>query len=125
MTTTEPKLDQGTELAKQRNREAADNTLMSWIRTSLAFIGFGFGIDVITKDPNLATAARILGLSFISVGVFAGIVAMAQFCRELNRLKGGIYRYEVSFPLGLAVVAALCLVGLFAGISIVIQALAG
>lgn len=33
-----------TELAKERNREAADRTLMAWIRTALSLIGFGFGI---------------------------------------------------------------------------------
>lgn len=32
------------EFAKERTREAADRTLMSWIRTSLSLIGFGFGI---------------------------------------------------------------------------------
>jgi uncharacterized membrane protein YidH (DUF202 family) len=33
-----------TELARERTREAADRTLMAWIRTSLSLIGFGFGI---------------------------------------------------------------------------------
>ena len=32
------------ELARERNREAAERTLMAWIRTALALIGFGFGI---------------------------------------------------------------------------------
>ena len=36
-----------TELAKERNRAAADRTLNSWIRTSLALIGFGFGLSKI------------------------------------------------------------------------------
>src|SRR5215468_8489059 len=33
-----------TELTKERNRLAADRTLMAWIRTSLSLIAFGFGI---------------------------------------------------------------------------------
>ena len=33
------------ELARERNREAADRTLLAWIRTSLAMISFGFGIE--------------------------------------------------------------------------------
>ena len=32
------------ELAKERNRAAAERTLMAWIRTALSLIGFGFGI---------------------------------------------------------------------------------
>ena len=78
MTTTEPELDQGTELAKERNRLAADNTLQSWIRTSLALIGIGFGVDAITDNPNMALYARILGLSFIVVELFSVLVAIAQ-----------------------------------------------
>ena len=133
MTTTEPTIDEKTELAKERNREAADRTLMAWIRTSLSLIGFGFGIDVITRGlgktalgdaPNLALNARILGLSFIIVAVFAVIVAMAQYRQELKMIEAGGYQYKPSFPLGLLVAAALCLIGLFAGISIVIGALA-
>ena len=41
------------ELARERNRAAADRTLMAWIRTSIAMIGFGFGVgklsDVLEK----------------------------------------------------------------------------
>ena len=34
------------ELARERNRAAADRTLMAWIRTSIAMIGFGFGVGL-------------------------------------------------------------------------------
>lgn len=36
-----------TELAKERNRVAADRTLLSWIRSTASFIGISFGIDQI------------------------------------------------------------------------------
>ncbi len=125
----EPTISESTELAKARNREAADRTLMAWIRTSLSLIGFGFGIDAVVQTlqntalgnaPNLALNARIFGLSFIAVALVAVIVAMAQYRLELRLLESGNYRYKPIFPLGLAVAAALSLVGLFAGISIVI-----
>jgi len=129
----EPTISESTELAKARNREAADRTLMAWIRTSLSLIGFGFGIDAVVQTlqktalgnaPNLALNARIFGLSFIAVALVAVIVAMTQYRLELRLLESGNYRYKPIFPLGLAVAAALCLVGLFAGVSIVIGMLA-
>ena len=58
------------------------------------------------------------------MALFAVIVAMAQYRQELRKLESGNYRYTPSLPLGLAVAAALCLIGLFAGVSIVIGALA-
>ena len=133
MTTTEPTIDERNELAKERNREAADRTLMAWIRGSLSFIGFGFSIDVITRGlestalggaSNLAVSARILGLSFIIVAVVGVIVAAVQYRQELKMIETGGYRSASSFPLMLLVAAALGLFGLFAGINIVINALA-
>ena len=38
------------ELARERNREAADRTLLAWIRTRLAVISFGFGIGRLGQD---------------------------------------------------------------------------
>lgn len=35
--------NKATELTKERNRLAADRTLMAWIRTALSLIGFGSG----------------------------------------------------------------------------------
>ena len=38
------KASQTNQLAKERSREAADRTLMAWIRTAISLIGFGFAI---------------------------------------------------------------------------------
>ncbi len=127
-------INESTELAKERNREAADRTLMAWIRTSLSLIGFGFGIDAMVQTlektalgeaPNLAMNARVVGLSFIGVALFAVFVSMVQYRQELKMLEAGDYRYKPNLPLGLAVASALGLIGLFAGVGIIIGALAG
>ena len=131
--TVNENINESTELAKERNREAADRTLMAWIRTSLSLIGFGFGIDAMVQTlertalgdaPNLAMNARVVGLSFIGVALFAVFVSMVQYRQELKMLEAGDYRYKRSLPLGLAVASALGLIGLFAGVGIIIGALA-
>jgi putative membrane protein len=47
-----PSVNITNELAKERNREAAERTLMAWIRTSLSLISFGFGVDKIIGAIN-------------------------------------------------------------------------
>jgi putative membrane protein len=44
------------ELACERNRPAADRTLMAWLRTALAMIGFGFGLRTFPEKNKLCSA---------------------------------------------------------------------
>lgn len=67
-----PPRSSATELDKERNRAAAERSLMAWIQTSLSLISFGFGIDQIVKALNQAVdvnnpmqLSQFLGLSFI------------------------------------------------------------
>jgi putative membrane protein len=46
------------ELARERNRAAADRTLMAWIRTALAMIGFGFGVGKLYDALEKAAGGR-------------------------------------------------------------------
>ena len=125
--TVNANIDESTELSKKRTREAADRTLMAWIRRSLSFIAFGFGIAAIaqTLEETALENARILGVSFVAVALFAVVVAMFQYRQELKMIEADDYRYQPSVPLGILSVVALCLIGLFAIVGILIDALSG
>ncbi|MBV8884805.1 MAG: DUF202 domain-containing protein [Chroococcidiopsidaceae cyanobacterium CP_BM_RX_35] len=120
------------ELAKERNRAAAERTLMAWIRTSLSLISFGFGIDSIvsairsfqaTENINPVRFSRIFGLAFIALGVYAMIVAAIEHRRELRQIqRNADYFYDPRRSLGFTVAFALIAIGSFAFIGILFRA---
>ncbi len=118
------------ELARERNRAAAERTLMAWIRTSLALIGFGFGIDRIVaaihglyprvniKPMHLS---RLLGLAYISLGVYAMIVAAIEHQQEWRRIqRQESYVYRPRRSLSLTVAISMICIGTFAFLGIVV-----
>ncbi|MGO9581113.1 MAG: YidH family protein [Desulfobaccales bacterium] len=118
------------ELAKERTREAADRTLMAWIRTCLALIGFGFGIakfrDVLVeagyhRGPEHIHSTLIFGLSFIALGIFALLAAVVQHWRILQQIKLGNFHYTGFRPVVMITALILLLIGLFAFLSIVLR----
>lgn len=123
------------ELAKERNRGAAERTLMAWIRTSLALISFGFGIDSIVsairnvqpdQTVNPANWSRILGLAFVALGLYALIVATLDHANELRRIQHHVeYRYVPRRSLGLTVAITLIGIGSLAFIGILIRLVGG
>ena len=119
------------DLARERNRAAAERTLMAWIRTSLSLIGFGFGIDrIVSAIHSLAPAAdinsvrfsRILGLAYISLGIYAMVVAAREHRQELRRIqRQGNYTYTPRRSLGLTVAVAMVCIGVFAFVGILVR----
>jgi putative membrane protein len=106
------------ELARERNRVAADRSLMSWIRISLTLISFGFGIHNITQAIygsvgnaiNPVRADRILGLAFIGLGTVAIATATLEHHHELSRLQRPDYTYTPRPSLGASVAIALIVI---------------
>ena len=103
---------------------------MAWIRTCLTLIGFGIGIDVLVEGlehtalgdvPNfLAWSGRIIGVGLVVMAVVAAITSLVQYRQVLKMIEVGHFNYKPSFPLVSAVTAVLVLIGLFAGMAIVI-----
>ena len=125
------KMNVSNELAKERTREAADRTLMSWIRTCLSLIGFGFGIakfrDILVEGGLIHRAGdninstMIFGLSFISLGILGLLAAVIQHWRILHHLKFEDFQYTGFRPVVMITAILLLLIGLFAFISILIR----
>ena len=117
------------ELARERNRAAADRTLMAWIRTALALIAFGFSIGKISDylqkinpervlDP--IDSARIFGEAFIVLGVFGLIAAIIQHRRIVKRIKHGEFVYTEHLPLAMITAIILLLIGLFGFVAVLL-----
>ena len=112
-----------------RTRLGVERTMMSWVRTSVSLIGFGFTIvqffERLGAMDHVAAAARpqaprYLGLALIASGIGALVVSIWQY-RWINHYLwspdfkpiAGIKRAPIQTPLlGTAVI--LLFIGLFA-----------
>ena len=111
------------ELAKQRNRDAAERTLMAWIRTCLSLISFGFGLDKIIAaidramaggDRQVQWGVQLVSAAFVITGILAMAGATIQYRRELRRLQHDDYVYRDKPQLAAATAVLITLIGLVA-----------
>jgi putative membrane protein len=109
------------ELARQRNRDAAERTLMAWIRTCLSLISFGFGLDKIVAAIDRASGDQgprpgviSVALAFVFTGILAMAAATVQHVRELRRLRRDDFVYLESPRIAAATAMLITLIGLMA-----------
>ena len=116
-------INPNTELAKTRNRAAAERTTLAWIRTALALISFGFGLDKIISAIRVAggdidsgndVGVQLMSMAFIGVGIFTLLIAMRQHKRELIRLRSDPYLYRAEPSLSIATATAVLVIGVIA-----------
>ena len=83
-------------LALDRNRRAADRTLMAWVRTALSMIGFGFLIYKFFQffvERSMVGAAlrpqspRNLGIVLTGLGTFVVVAAAIQHWSYVKNLR--------------------------------------
>jgi putative membrane protein len=120
-----------------RTRLSIERTMMSWVRTAVSLIGFGFTIvqffDRMREIPTAAPghfpdAPRYLGLSLIFCGVMALVISIWEYHWGLRYLWGGnftaiagVTREGKLTPL-YAVAVALALIGTFAFFAVLLRA---
>src|SRR5580658_8240243 len=119
-----------------RTRLSVERTMMSWVRTATALIGFGFTIVQFFARfqdmPGVAPAyfphaPRYLGLSLILCGIMALLISIWEYHWGLRYLWSGNFaviagatREGKQTPL-LAVAIVLALIGIFAFFSVLLR----
>jgi putative membrane protein len=122
--------EQRTRFAIKRSFLAAERTLMAWMRTSLSMISFGFTMvkffEYLEAERQLTVgwfgrswAPATLGLTLITIGTGALIVAVVQHWRTLKELREeGL---EPRWSLALTVAAFVAVLGVFAFGSLILR----
>lgn len=121
-----------------RTRLSVERTLMSWVRTAVSLIGFGFTIVTFFEhlsaiagvDPaRRPEAPRYLGLALIAAGVIALLVSVWQYHKVNAYLGSGSFKplaglgdHPIHTPLYLISIALIC-VGLFAFLAVAMRAI--
>jgi putative membrane protein len=111
-----------------RTRLSVERTMMSWIRTAVSLIGFGFAIvqffERMDQMPGVQrslfpNAPMYLGLALISCGILALVISIWQYLWTARYLRSGSFARVAGLKQGmqspvLAVAGLLTLIGLFA-----------
>jgi putative membrane protein len=112
-----------------RTRLSLERTMMSWLRTAVALIGFGFALVQYlshlqqipgARSAYLPTAPEYLGLALILCGILALVISIWQYLWTVRYMWGepftplaGLTKEGKQSPV-LAVAILLIFIGLFA-----------
>jgi putative membrane protein len=93
------------ELARERNRVAADRSLLSFVRNSVTLISSGVSIDQIVKAlsstaPFIEAWVYTLSLTLIGLGIINLCFAILDYNGEMKRLRQPEYYFTPRWSLG-------------------------
>ncbi len=111
------------ELAKERNRAAAERTLNAWTGICLSLIGFGVAFDRVVSSLGRRGAAiaeqraALVGLGFVGVGLVLLGFALVQHRLAITSIERHDYVLSSIHTLNRLAVATIGLAGL-AGLAV-------
>jgi putative membrane protein len=130
------KPDAPTHFAWLRTRMSMERTLMSWVRTATALIGFGFTIFQFlyrfnktpgVEPPEFPWAPWFLGLGLIGTGLVALIISVWEYQSLVRYLwerdfkpVAGVSEFRHHTPV-VAVSVVLILIGIFAFVAVLLR----
>jgi len=119
------------ELAKQRNREAAERTFAAWIGNCVTLMGMGIAIDRISVNlhrvfPNVNLEishkiAKDLGLSLIAFSIGLLILVMWQYQILVKSLARDNLLFTSNTALIWSIIIAIGSFGLVAALTVLIR----
>ena len=107
-----------------RNYMSAERTFLSWIRTGVALMGFGFVVArfgvflreiaaTTHHDVGTKTGFSIyIGLGLVAAGVFTAVVSAFKHRQYVRALDAGEFRNAYGSTFAFALVMILALVGI-------------
>jgi putative membrane protein len=119
-----------------RTRLSVERTMMSWLRTAVSLIGFGFAIqqffERMQQTPGAAAAylpnaPTFLGLALIFAGIVSLLVAIRQYVWTARYLRSGSFtpiagmREDAMHSPVLGVAILLVGIGLFAFLAVLLH----
>ena len=122
----ENKVDIKDELAKERTRGAFDRTMMAWVRTALALIGFGIGIFEFaskTEGETIFLRSEIVGILLIVLGVITMFLSIQENKANHQSLSNPDFIYVQKISLAVKVGYALIVIGIIGLINILVKIL--
>jgi putative membrane protein len=101
---------------------AAERTLLAWVRTGLALMGFGFVVarfglflrELAAVDggvPHRPGVSLWIGAALVVLGVAVSVLAAGQHVRFIRDLRAGVVREPAVWSLGVVVTLLLAAVG--------------
>ena len=119
-----------------RTRASVERTLMSWIRTAVSLIGFGFTIVEffrrIEELPGInparhPAAPQCIGLALIACGILALVISIWQYQWTVRYLQSGSFAAIAGLREGgmqtptIAVAVLLIVIGVFAFLAVLLR----